>query len=277
MSNEEPTSPEAETLPTPLPKLPAEEPTPMLDVHPAHHAANTWREFFIHIATIVLGLLIAVGLEQTVEKIHHRREVDETREALRKERVENYARFDSYVNAYKRESTWQQHDMDILTALQRLGRSGSPDASEKAKVLHWSIARNQFATTAWHTAQGSGVLTLMPAAEVTADERVYNALRDVGNQNEEEWLALNEATRFSFTDPDASHLAPPQLAEEIGLMQKLMMKHYLRGNFMGYPNLLDPKFNPGPSDHDLDEFRNRVSNAHDVADTLVRRRANGAR
>ena len=36
----------------------------MLDVHPAHHAASTWRDFFIHIATIVLGLLIAIGLER---------------------------------------------------------------------------------------------------------------------------------------------------------------------------------------------------------------------
>jgi hypothetical protein len=43
----------------------------MLDVHPAHHAANTWRDFFVHIATIVLGLFIAVGLEQTVEYFHH--------------------------------------------------------------------------------------------------------------------------------------------------------------------------------------------------------------
>ena len=32
----------------------------MLDVHPPHHAANTWRDFFIHIATIVIGLLIAI-------------------------------------------------------------------------------------------------------------------------------------------------------------------------------------------------------------------------
>jgi len=43
----------------------------MLDVHPAHHAATTWRDFFIHIATIVLGLLIAVALEQTVEAVQH--------------------------------------------------------------------------------------------------------------------------------------------------------------------------------------------------------------
>ena len=37
----------------------------MLDVHPTH----TWRDFFLHLATITIGLLIAVGLEQTVERI----------------------------------------------------------------------------------------------------------------------------------------------------------------------------------------------------------------
>jgi hypothetical protein len=30
----------------------------MLDVHPAHHPASTWKGFFIHIATICVGLLI---------------------------------------------------------------------------------------------------------------------------------------------------------------------------------------------------------------------------
>ena len=33
---------------------------PMLDVHPPHEAAHTWKDFFIHIATICVGLLIAV-------------------------------------------------------------------------------------------------------------------------------------------------------------------------------------------------------------------------
>ena len=44
----------------------------MLDVHPPHEAAHTWKDFFIHIATICVGLLIAVSLEQTVELFHHR-------------------------------------------------------------------------------------------------------------------------------------------------------------------------------------------------------------
>jgi hypothetical protein len=34
----------------------------MLDVHPPHNPTHTWRDFFIHIATIVIGLIIAVGL-----------------------------------------------------------------------------------------------------------------------------------------------------------------------------------------------------------------------
>jgi len=42
----------------------------MLDVH-VPHPTHTWKDFFIHIATITVGLLIAIGLEQTVEAIHH--------------------------------------------------------------------------------------------------------------------------------------------------------------------------------------------------------------
>src|ERR1700677_4413921 len=47
---------------------------PMLDVHPPHHATSTWRDFFIHIATICIGLLIAIGLEQSVEALHRHHE-----------------------------------------------------------------------------------------------------------------------------------------------------------------------------------------------------------
>jgi hypothetical protein len=39
----------------------------MLDVQPPHHAATSLRDFFVHIATIVIGLLIAIGLKQGVE------------------------------------------------------------------------------------------------------------------------------------------------------------------------------------------------------------------
>lgn len=42
----------------------------MLDVHPIRHALASWREFAFHIGTITVGLLIAIALEQSVEKLH---------------------------------------------------------------------------------------------------------------------------------------------------------------------------------------------------------------
>ena len=57
----------------------------MLDVHPPHTPTHSWRDFFIHVGTICVGLLIAVGLEQTVEAVHRQRERNELRESLRRE------------------------------------------------------------------------------------------------------------------------------------------------------------------------------------------------
>jgi hypothetical protein len=44
---------------------------PMLDVHAPHATVHTWKDFFIHIAVITIGLLIAIALEQCVESLHH--------------------------------------------------------------------------------------------------------------------------------------------------------------------------------------------------------------
>jgi hypothetical protein len=62
---------------------------PMLDVHAPPGTVHTWKDFFIHLATISIGLLIAIGLEQTVEYLHHRHQVLEMAEKLQEESLEN--------------------------------------------------------------------------------------------------------------------------------------------------------------------------------------------
>jgi hypothetical protein len=54
----------------------------MIEVHPPHEDVHTWRQFFIHIAAITIGLLIAIGLEQTVVYFHHRHQLQEARREL---------------------------------------------------------------------------------------------------------------------------------------------------------------------------------------------------
>lgn len=44
----------------------------MLDVHAPEHPIGGPRDFLVHLLTITVGLLIALGLENSVEALHHR-------------------------------------------------------------------------------------------------------------------------------------------------------------------------------------------------------------
>jgi hypothetical protein len=126
----------------------------MLDVHPAHHAAQTWRDFFIHIATIVLGLIIAVGLEQTVEYIHHRHQARDARKNILDEMSINL-------------DIIQYNQKNLAETLQRLGRnldllnSGATDAQILPQLgIGYNLHRRQ--DSAWNAAKIDGSLALIP-------------------------------------------------------------------------------------------------------------------
>src|SRR4029077_5858851 len=109
-----------------------------------------WRDFFIHIATIVLGLLIAVSLEQTVEYFHHRREVAETREALRGERESNVARFALEADDLARAVPIIEEDLAVFAYLR--AHPGTPPD-------HWpgnlggQVITTVYTDSAWKTAE----------------------------------------------------------------------------------------------------------------------------
>jgi hypothetical protein len=56
-----------------------------MEVHPPEHPIMTWKQFLIHMATVCLGLLIAIALEQSVEALHRHEQAHELREALHRE------------------------------------------------------------------------------------------------------------------------------------------------------------------------------------------------
>ena len=49
----------------------------MLDVHAPHTRMQGFKDFFLHLFTITIGLLIALSLEGCVERQHHRELVAE--------------------------------------------------------------------------------------------------------------------------------------------------------------------------------------------------------
>jgi hypothetical protein len=139
----------------------------MLDVHPAHHAASTWRDFFIHIATIVLGLLIAIGLEQTVEFFHQRHQAREARENIQREAAKNVSILQGNVQLLAGDLQQLSRDLDLLN-------SSASDA-ETLRQLQYAWHHSKTHDAAWDAARIDGSLALIPSSQITPETYFYES------------------------------------------------------------------------------------------------------
>jgi hypothetical protein len=209
----------------------------MLDVHPAHHAASTWRDFFIHIATIVLGLLIAIGLEQTVERIHQHYQLRETREALEQERKANEKAWADNEYDWRRTFVELKNNLTVLEYIRQ--HPGTPQTALPGE-LRWIQSPFEWNHAVWDAAQQKGVVQLMPIEESNANQEYYGILTSMNEQSLQAWNAINEAHGFDLLDSDPTHLTPQQLYQVIQLTLTALQKHvtfgYSFGRFAGeYP------------------------------------------
>ena len=159
----------------------------MLDVHPPHEPAHSWRDFFVHMATICLGLLIAIGLEQSVEWMHHRHELKELREALRRDgqkqirdaqRMEDLSSFDM-----QELSSRMQQVSDALRSHHPL-TAPLPSGRRPAEA---DIPDEP----AWKAAKASGLISLVPQDEIV----VYSEIDSIEEQLLHRDLVATEARR----------------------------------------------------------------------------------
>jgi hypothetical protein len=154
----------------------------MLDIHPAHHAATTWREFFIHIATIVLGLIIAVGLEQTIVYFDHQHQRRELIQDVQTEATHNLPILEADVDSGLVVERW---DRAALNAL----RQAKPQNGTVTVVLpprpDYSVRRSA-SRAAWTVAHTNGKAALVPEEIAEVFDRndyaagmTYKALEDI--------------------------------------------------------------------------------------------------
>lgn len=125
---------------------------PMLDVHAPHESIHTWKSFFIHIATICVGLLIALFLEQAVEALIRHHERAQFIDDIRAESERNLQVLAHDVKVASSFLIWVQSAIDQIQ--QATPHDGIiiltlPSMSEKADGLEPSRA-------VWAVAQGKG-------------------------------------------------------------------------------------------------------------------------
>jgi len=137
----------------------------MLDVHPPSHTPHGWRDFFVHMATITLGLLIALGLEAMAQGWErHERRID-TRERLEAEVALNRHVLADDLVAIRQERGELEQD---LARLQAVGGGIS------APALRFGWNWNALTDVAWQTARETGGLALLPNEEVSRLADIYS-------------------------------------------------------------------------------------------------------
>jgi len=172
----------------------SEIPAPMLDVHPVHSTVRTWRDFLIHIATITIGLLIAIGLEQCVESLHHVHQRHQLQADLLEEAKRNR---DILITdlGLKSQTVWFQGVLAATKAVPATAQTAIDLPSMPcipgtigANGMDAAVRSKYFAPSdaVWATARDAGLIIRLPVAEA----RMYARLAHN--------YALQEAARDRF-------------------------------------------------------------------------------
>jgi hypothetical protein len=223
----------------------------MLDVHPPHHPTHTWKDFCIHIATITVGLLIAIGLEQTVESIHHQHQIREVREALDGERAENIKRFYTNVERHLYALAYLHNDLRIFLYLR-----DHPHATfnQLPGVPVWPIGAVEPLNAAWSTAQQTGVLERMPHDEVAAYTEEYRVLEDSWHVYQTNVPVQHQLVAYLDLTADATTLPAADILEEVKAIElRLSIENYY-GRTLSQLAKQYPDYGPAPTEEEINPF-----------------------
>ncbi len=131
----------------------------MIDVHAPEHRISGKRDFFLHLFTITVGLLIALGLENAAEAWHHRHQRQEAEETIQRELLYNKK------HLIETNFVLQQETEDLTKAMAYLqARSAGKPASAAGISLGYTMPHLQNAS--WRTAAATGVVQYIPYEHV---------------------------------------------------------------------------------------------------------------
>lgn len=159
--------PESDIADTVVPGPTEEQQKSMHEIHPPHEAVHGWRGFLLHIATIVIGLLIAVLLEQTVEFFHDRHQRNLLEEQMH-EVFESNLR--SNEASFKQLGALRSYLLELKAAIAARQRSQSVPAQPPVDDPRMAIFPRFPNLAAYEAAREKGTIALLPTDRI----RLYN-------------------------------------------------------------------------------------------------------
>jgi hypothetical protein len=148
-----------------LADTPAEK-EPTMEIHPPHGPIHTKRDFFIHLLTIITGILIALGLEASLTWGHQRTLVREARANLASEIRNNKESIDTAL----KEIPGRKKGLEEIIHAMRDMEAGKPGP----KDINYTFIGYDLYSTAWQTAADSGATAHMDYDELKQYTELYS-------------------------------------------------------------------------------------------------------
>jgi DNA-binding transcriptional regulator PaaX len=138
----------------------------VMEIHAPEGHIQSLRDVLIHLGIVTAGILIALGLEQTVEWFHHRQQVAEANEMLVQEIRDNRKVLGEYVAKLPTIRNAALGALDEITGMLQ-------KKSERKAELTLVYDEAQLRNTAWETAQAAGAFAHMPYGELSRYSATY--------------------------------------------------------------------------------------------------------
>jgi len=196
----------------------------LIDIH-VPQATHTWKDFWIHLGTITIGLLIAISLEQSVEGLHHLHQRHQLEEDLRAEAVKNIAILDLNYRSIDTYMAWASEVRDAVNAMHASGGKKKLPYPPMPEISLIKLTRPS--SSAWTTAQDSEQVDLLPRDEAKMYDRVYYELklydgvqinRAEAGRDETFFLARFSPVTLAPLKPDLSLMSVEQLDQFSALL-----------------------------------------------------------
>lgn len=159
------------------------------------------RDFLLHIFTITIGLLIALGLEGCVERIHQHHLRDEADSNIQQEIRHNEAELKTTLDAATLE---QKSLIEVLKFLQ----AKSEGKSYPIEGISLGFTSGTVSDANWRTATATGALSFMEYKRVedfAAAYQVQEMFLRLSDQTLDEFLELQSYVQYGF---DADKVSP---------------------------------------------------------------------
>jgi hypothetical protein len=170
-----------------------------VEVHRPHGPFHSWPEFLVEIATIVLGVVIALSFEGAREWYHNRALAHDAREAIAREIADNKKSVDGDLRNVDERKKQLDEALQFADEVLAKGKTTLRSMSLNASLGDLSAA-------SWQTADHTGALAQMSYAEVQKYAAAYMLQEQYQAQERRTFEHLSDALSLvsSVFDPTKS-------------------------------------------------------------------------